>query len=154
MKHHRRTGSIPFGFTLIETLLGVVFFAITAGVAAPRVTGSVPGERIRRTTQEICRIETAIDRYRAAHGRLPDSLDQLGMPVPLDPWVHPYEYVNFASRGLSEQRAYHGMALNSDYDLYSRGPDGQTDLMINASPAEDDIVRGRDGEFVGVASEY
>ena len=90
----------------------------------------------------------------AHDGAAAHPVDQLDGTVPLDPWVYPYEYVNFAARGLGEQRLHRGKALNSDYDLYTRGGDGQTDLMINAASADDDIVRGRDGDYVGLASDF
>lgn len=44
--------------------------------------------------------------------------------------------------------------INSDYDLYSKGPDGQSSSPLTASISQDDIVRGRNGTFFGKASEY
>jgi len=44
--------------------------------------------------------------------------------------------------------------VNSDYDLYSRGSDGLTDLVLNADVARDDIVRAGDGDFVGLAANF
>ena len=95
-----------------------------------------------------------LESYRLKHHALPDSLEQLSPAVPLDPWGHAYEYVNFATRGLSEQRSYHNLPVNSDYDLYSRGGDGLTDLVLNAQVARDDIVRAGDGDFVGLAANF
>lgn len=44
--------------------------------------------------------------------------------------------------------------INSDFDLYSKGPDGQSASPLTASISQDDIVRGRNGTFFGKASEY
>ena len=142
------------GFTLAETLVAVACIAIGAGTAVPSVAGHLERSRVERAAQDIVRLEGAIVRYRHAHQSLPDTLDQLGTPVPNDPWGNPYEYVNFVTRGLSEQRNFHNLPLNSDYDLYSRGSDGQTDLALNAVPARDDVVRARDGDFVGPATDF
>jgi general secretion pathway protein G len=142
------------GFTLAETLLTMAFLAISAGAAVPRVATHLEETRAARAAEDIRRIETALKDYRAQHHELPDSLAQLPQAVSLDPWGRPYEYVNFATRGLSEQRYFHNLPLNSDYDLYSRGADGRTDIALNAASAADDVVRGRDGEFVGLASEF
>ena len=44
--------------------------------------------------------------------------------------------------------------LNSDYDLYSMGPDGESKPPLTAKASKDDIVRANDGEFVGLAERY
>jgi hypothetical protein len=44
--------------------------------------------------------------------------------------------------------------LNSDYDLYSCGKDGQSAPHIDDPLSEDDILRGRDGAYIGPASLY
>jgi hypothetical protein len=40
-----------------------------------------------------------------------------------------------------------GMQINTDFDLYSLGPDGRTG---DEGKARDDIVRANNGQFVGV----
>ncbi|HEY1312968.1 MAG TPA: hypothetical protein VGE92_03780 [Steroidobacteraceae bacterium] len=142
------------GFTFAETLLTMAFLAIGAGAAVPSVAGHLEHNRVERATEDIIAIERRLESYRLKHHALPDSLEQLTPAVPLDPWGHAYEYVNFATRGLSEQRSYHNLPVNSDYDLYSRGGDGLTDLVLNADVARDDIVRAGDGDFVGLAANF
>jgi general secretion pathway protein G len=142
------------GFTIADTLLTMALLAISAGAAVPRVATHLEETRAARAAEDIHRIEAALKEYRDQHHELPDSLEQLPFPYLLDPWGRPYEYVNFATRGLSEQRYFHNLPLNSDYDLYSRGADGRTDIALNAASAADDVVRGRDGEFVGLATEF
>jgi len=44
--------------------------------------------------------------------------------------------------------------LNSDYDLYSMGKDGQSKAPLTAPVSKDDIVRCNDGGYVGLASEF
>jgi general secretion pathway protein G len=44
--------------------------------------------------------------------------------------------------------------LNSDYDLYSTGPDGATASPLTAQASRDDILRANNGRFVGPASMY
>ena len=45
-------------------------------------------------------------------------------------------------------------ALNSDYDLYSCGKDGKSAAPIDDPLSKDDIVRSRDGAYIGLASQY
>ncbi len=44
--------------------------------------------------------------------------------------------------------------LNTDYDLYSMGPDGNTAAPITAQAGYDDIIRASDGEYIGPASQF
>jgi len=45
-------------------------------------------------------------------------------------------------------------SVNSDYHLYSRGPDGQSANSVKAQPSLDDIIRANDGSYVGTAADY
>ncbi len=44
--------------------------------------------------------------------------------------------------------------LNSDFDLYSMGPDGKSQPALTAKVSWDDVIRASDGGFVGRASRY
>lgn len=44
--------------------------------------------------------------------------------------------------------------LNSDYDLFSLGPNGKSAASIGAALAQDDVIRANDGDYFGPASEY
>jgi general secretion pathway protein G len=44
--------------------------------------------------------------------------------------------------------------INADYDLYSMGKDGKSDSPLTANDSLDDIVRGNNGAFIGVAVNY
>ena len=43
--------------------------------------------------------------------------------------------------------------LNTRFDLYSTGKDGNSDPQLTAQASWDDVLRGSDGVFVGLASE-
>ncbi len=44
--------------------------------------------------------------------------------------------------------------VNSDYDLYSKGPDGDTQKQFTAAKARDDIVRANNGRYYGTAEDH
>jgi general secretion pathway protein G len=44
--------------------------------------------------------------------------------------------------------------INTDFDLYSVGPDGNTQPPLTAPVSRDDIVRANDGRFIGKAEDY
>ena len=46
------------------------------------------------------------------------------------------------------------MPINSDFDLYSMGPDGESSPPLTAKSSRDDIVRANNGNFIGTAQGY
>ena len=142
------------GFTLGETLLATALLAISVDAAVACVSNRVEQNRIERAKEEIARLGVEIEAYRARHHELPGSLGELGTAVPLDPWGHAYEYVNFDAGGTVGQRSFEGLPINSEYDLYSRGADGRTEANLRSEAARDDIVRARDGTYVGPAVDF
>ena len=74
----------------------------------------------------------------------------------LDPWGNAYVYLSFEGlRGLGRMRKDKNLVpVNSDFDLYSMGPDGRTALPFTAAASRDDIVRANDGGYVGKAENY
>jgi general secretion pathway protein G len=44
--------------------------------------------------------------------------------------------------------------INSDYDLYSMGPDGMSASPLTAKISQDDIIRASDGLFIGRACDF
>jgi len=142
------------GFTLAEILIATTLLAVGADAVVGGISSQLEQARIERAKQEITQIQNAIDAYRVRHHELPASLQDLGSAVSLDPWGRPFEYVNFDASGTVGQRTYDGLPINSEYDLYSRGPDGHTEANLRTETAHDDIVRGRDGSFVGSGADF
>ncbi|MFO0774683.1 MAG: pilin [Nitrospiraceae bacterium] len=44
--------------------------------------------------------------------------------------------------------------INSDYDLYSMGKDGESVEPLTAKKSHDDVIRANDGAFVGLAAQF
>lgn len=44
--------------------------------------------------------------------------------------------------------------LNTDYDLFSLGPNASTSVTLGTSLAQDDVIRANNGGYFGPASEY
>ena len=73
----------------------------------------------------------------------------------LDPWGNPYEYLNIAQGGNQGARKDKSLVpINSTYDLYSKGRDGDSKKSLVPKVSQDDIVRANDGAFVGLALDY
>lgn len=150
----RRSGC---GFTLVELLIVLLIIMIISAIAIPNLMAALYAARVARAVGDINAIETDLSAYAASNGgNLPNSLANIGRGNMLDPWGHPYQYLNFANaKGKGAFRKDKFLVpLNSDYDLYSMGRDGQSRPPITAKVSQDDILRANDGSFVGLASEY
>jgi general secretion pathway protein G len=97
-----------------------------------------------------------IDKYQIDNRNFPDSLADIGQGALLDPWGHPYQYVNHNepnTRGLW-RRDKNIVPINSDFDVFSMGKDGASRPPLTAAASRDDIVRANNGAFIGLASDY
>lgn len=144
------------GLTLVELLLVLGLVGVLAAIAMPMYANY--RERIKRSTAilDIRVLQTMITDYAASGGAFPSSLADVGNAGKLDPWGHAYQYVNLTSvKGHGSARKDHKLnPINSDFDLYSMGKDGLTKPQLTQKDSLDDIVRARDGAFVGLASDF
>jgi general secretion pathway protein G len=144
------------GFTMVEILIVVAIVGILAAV------GSGYWERYRqkalvaKAVTDIGAMAAAIKLHAEDARNLPDSLAEIGFGGKLDPWGRPYQYLNLATRrGNGIARKDKKLApLNSDFDLYSMGKDGLTLAPLVPPASRDDVVRARDGRFIGLAADF
>jgi general secretion pathway protein G len=153
-RHPRRSPSR--GFTLVELLIVMAIIMTVSAIAVPNLQAALDDARIARAVADIHTLETEIEAYQIQTGSLPNTLDDIGRTGMLDPWGNPYQFLNFANvKGKGKMRKDRFLVpLNSDYDLYSMGKDGQSVPPITAKQSQDDILRANDGSFLGLASQY
>lgn len=146
------------GFTLTEALVVVAIIATLSAIAFPPMFRALKNTERGKAENDIRAIEVLVLQYQLEHGDYPESLDDLGVAVPLDPWGHPYQYLKIAGAGNKKKGHWRKdrflVPLNSDFDLYSMGPDGQSSPPLTAEASRDDIVRAANGTYVGPAEDY
>jgi general secretion pathway protein G len=143
------------GWTLVELMIVLAIIATLAAIALPLYTNVQERARVARATADIRILDSEIGVFQAAKGRLPTSLAEIGRDTLKDPWGNPYEYLEFAAGPSGLVRKDHALhPLNSAYDLYSKGKDGQSQPPLTASASRDDIIRANDGGYIGPASGY
>jgi general secretion pathway protein G len=144
------------GFTLVELLIICAILMTIFAIAIPSLMAAMDAARVARAVGDIEAIEDSIALYDVIYGQLPDDLSQVGYGGLLDPWGHPYEYLNHETmKGNGKARKDRFLVpLNDDYDLYSDGKDGASVAPITAKPSQDDIIRASSGGYVGLASQF
>ena len=147
------------GLTIVELLITITIVALLAGIGTPIFSGYIQKARTTKAIADIRNtLEVGINLYEFSNNTLPVTLDDIGKGQILDPWGNTYEYLNFAAAGPSwtgkARKDQFLVPLNSDYDLYSKGPDGKSVSPLTAKASRDDIIRANDGAYVGLASDY
>jgi general secretion pathway protein G len=144
------------GFSLIEVLMVVAIAVTLLSIAIPAYNKYSDAQDIALAKKEIVEIGAAIDRYFASQNRFPDSLADVSLQNKTDPWGNGYVYLNISDPAHSGKARKDGKLhpVNSDYDLYSRGKDGESKSPFNNSKSRDDIVRANNGKFIGLAADY
>jgi general secretion pathway protein G len=115
-------------FTLIELMLVVIIIGVLAAMVMPRLVGRSEQARAEASRADIANIALALDLFEMDNDHHPTAEEGLAalrvnpsaLPKwkgpylkkePKDPWARPYYYKSPGTH-------------NSDYDLYSAGPNG------------------------------
>jgi general secretion pathway protein G len=144
------------GFTVVEFLIAFAVLLTIAAIAVPNFLGALDQAKIARAVGDMRTIGNAVLAYEAINQQYPDTLDQVGYGANLDPWGNPYQYLNFAdTKGKGKMRKDRFLVpINSYFDLYSMGKDGQTVPPLTAKVSRDDVIWANDGGYIGLASDY
>lgn len=118
------------GFTLIEIMVVVVILGILAAILVPKIMNRPEQVRVVKAKQDILAIENALKLYKLDNATYPTTDQGLQALVnkpsadpipqnwqrggylketPVDPWRHPYQYLND----------------NGNIKIFSYGPQGQ-----------------------------
>ncbi|MFD0738883.1 type IV pilin protein [Lysobacter koreensis] len=142
------------GLTLIELLLAVAVLGVLASLAFSAYPDYRERVRVSQARTEISGIAMQIKNYHAYNYSYPDSLNDVNLDS-LDPWGNPYRYTNLIGPGNGQARKDRKLnPLNSDFDLFSTGKDGQFKTQISNKESLDDVIRANDGAFIDLASKY
>lgn len=146
------------GLSLLELMVGLALLGVLMSIAIPSYQRFQDRARTGQAVSEIGQMSLTIERHRTRVGRLPDTLAEVNLDARSDPWGRAYVYFNFATfNGMGTdptRRDGNLKPLNTDYDLYSLGKDGQSDKSLSNSASDDDVVRALDGSFIGLGKDF
>ena len=144
------------GFSLIEAMIALATVGLLAVVAVPLLAQYAERARVVRAVVDIGDMSAVIKQWALDNRGLPETLDAVGLGARLDPWGHPYRYQELETqKGKGKSRKDKKLnPLNTDFDLYSIGRDGDTVLPLPPPVSHDDVVRARDGRFIGLGKDF
>ena len=143
-------------FSLVETLVVCALISTLASMAAGIYVNALKTARIARAVGDLHAIEVDVRLFHLRNHRYPTTLTEARPIVPNDPWGRPYVYTDLSQKGSKGKARKDGRLnpINSDFDLYSVGEDGRTTTPLTAPMSKDDVIRARDGAFLGLAAEF
>lgn len=144
------------GFTTVELMIALGLVAVLATLSVNAWGGWRERVNVQKAQDDIIAISVVVDQYWQDKQGYPASLAAIGRGALRDPWGNPYQYLNLTTaNGNGQARKDHSLVpLNSDYDLYSMGPDGRSASPLTAQSSRDDVLRANNGRFVGPVSAY
>jgi len=144
------------GLTLIELLVAMAIVGILATLGYTLYAGQIKTAKINVAIQDIRSLQMKVIEYQTDRSEYPDTLEEAVSEIWQDPWGNPYIYIKIDGvagvGGMRKDRFL--VPLNSDFDLFSMGPDGQSKPPLTAPVSKDDIIRANDGQYVGPAYAY
>jgi general secretion pathway protein G len=159
MRPSTRSVALPAaqsGLSLLELMLVVGLVAILSAIAVPGYNQYQERARVSQAVRDIGELQLRIERFRTRQLRLPNDLAEIGRDGLRDPWGQAYVFYDY-DEGRSPdptRRDRNLRPLNTDYDLYSIGKDGQTHKQLNNGRSDDDVVRALDGSFIGLGKDF
>jgi general secretion pathway protein G len=144
------------GFTLVELMVAIGILAVIAAIGVPSYISYKQRVNVAAATLDIMTIATAINLYNTVNISPPPDLATIGFDTLLDPWGRPYVYLSFTGlHGNGQMRKDKNLVpLNTQYDLYSVGADGQSRPPLTVPVSKDDVILANDGNYIGLASNY
>jgi len=137
-----------------DVLVALALALMVGSFAIPAFNGYLERARVSRAVSDIGTMSLRLHQWQRSGHTLPQNLGEAGIAA-VDPWGRPYVYLRAADASRSQLRKDGELVpLNSDFDLYSLGPDGISALALPAASSRDDVVRAANGAFIGVAANY
>lgn len=147
---------------MVEMMVVAGIFVIAGSLSVSAYNGYTLTAQIARAVTEIRMIDLLIQDYSMNRKSNPPDLLAIGIDYQ-DPWGNDYAYLDIAGMGEGKKgkkgkgkmrKDKNLVPINTDFDLYSMGPDGRTAGPLTAKASKDDVVRANNGRYVGVASGY
>lgn len=142
--------------TIIELLIVGAIVVTLAGIAVPAYYRYRNNADNAKAIVDIRTLEHEVYTFEGLNGKIPDLLDEVKPINILDPWKRPYQFLNTTTKMGPGKARFDKLfkPLNTDFDLYSMGRDGDSEENLDKKVSLDDIVRALNGQFVDLASKY
>src|SRR5512134_2510993 len=121
------------GFTLVELAIALAILGVLGALTLSQYLAYIERVRVARAVIELKDISAQLDPIAFEGGALPNALADVGIVGRMDPWGRAYVYLKIRGNpgaAFASRKDQFLVPINSDYDLYSRGKDGRTQVRL------------------------
>ena len=130
-----------------------VIIGTLSTMAAPTLQRAREQAQVGAAIAEISILQAELAIYIEINFGPPVSLAAIDRAGLIDPWGYPYVY-NVVTGPGGVRKDKFMVPLNTDYDLYSVGADGESVGPLSAKKSKDDVIRALNGGYIGLASNF
>ena len=141
---------------MLEFMMAFTVAGVLMGLGVASYRKHIERMNIVTAVADIRMMSVAIEQFMVDNRRMPDDIAEAGYAGRKDPWGNDYVYHPFnspSSHGTA-RKDRRLVPINSDYDLYSKGKDGQSRAPLTVPVSKDDVIRASNGAFIGVAADF
>src|SRR5262245_5934943 len=142
------------GLTVVELLIVLAIVGVLGAIALPKYQDYRERVKVAQAISDIRVLNASVHQYMLDHKDPPDSIAGMPGANKPDPWGRPYQYQGLKGVAGKARKNKNLVPLNSYFDLYSVGKDGQSVGPLTAPVSQDDVILANDGKFVGLARDY
>lgn len=145
------------GLTVVELLIVLAIIGVLGAIALPKYQDYRERVKVNQAISDIRVLNASVHQYMLDHKEPPDSIAGMPGANKPDPWGRQYQYQRLAGlKGVAgkARKNKNLVPLNSYFDLYSVGKDGQSVGPLTSPVSRDDVILANDGKFVGLARDY
>lgn len=153
----------------------MAIIGVLAALAIPRLSDAIERARVAKAIGDLRTLTIEL----LSADSLPETLAGIGRDNLMDPWGRPYQYLKFPGAsngngnggGNGNGRGGGGgggggppapgarkdrflVPINSMFDVYSLGKDGESSPPLTASKSRDDVIVANDGGYTGLAKNF
>lgn len=145
--------------TIVELILVILLLGTILAMSIPIYHRQLEKARVTKAISDIRRCEQDLVEYMMERGTfLPQTLETVRWHNRTDPWGTYYQYLKIEGQEKKVKGQWRKdrwlVPLNSDFDLYSKGKDKQSQPPLTAENSWDDVVRAGNGSYIGLGKEY
>ncbi len=142
--------------TIVELLIVLAIVGTIASILIPNLLQALESTKIKRAINDIATISFNANSFQRENDRYPDDMTEFPIGPTVDPWGNEYVYrPSTAADWNAKRRRDRWMnPLNSDFDVYSVGRDGDSKAPLAPPVSHDDIVRANSGSYIGPAWQF
>ena len=130
-----------------------VIIGTLSSMAAPSLQRAREQAQVGAAIAEIAILQSELAVYIEINFGPPVSLAAIDRAGLIDPWGFPYVYNVVTGPGGARKDKFM-VPLNTDYDLYSVGADGESSGPLSAKKSKDDVIRLLNGGYIGLAENF